>query len=1133
MHFHFTFTIPVLLFALVTLLLPHAVNCTDWPLPQSISNGHWASVGNHRFRLTVPPSTPVGSLVEALVPWRRRDSYFTLADTFITFNDSTSAPVSHCSRNASTLTSTSASFIFTADSGAAGDYFLYYLPFLTCEYANGACEYNADVNYVPVTHCLEAEWWPSNAVITPVTSISYEGFTNFDAFTDMEFPMSPKELSAFATAPLLIMEGAENSTRIWGGGGESGNATTQPFCVYCEACKGWYLKTGGDPNIKVGWDHGLNDKCCSTDSSDCVWFSTIAQCQSFVPSQCRVCRAGSNDVGCPSWAMGGGGINLPRKYLDRSVDSLNSISITLLPNQNNSFQVLVVVPTEVVTVLNVTFSSVPAGVSLSCFNTENIDFWGRASTLQPTVYGLLPLWVGASVDYSSAPGSFNVSGNVNIVSISGSLLTLPFSLALTIEDATPLSDGNDTPPRLHWLNSRLGNNDASVPRPYLPLVVNTTSSTLPATFTLYGKSIVVGSNGLPITINTFGVSASPPLDARGSTQLMSDAGVDMRVALSGNAIYFPSFTTVSFAGNGSVYAWETAATDSTGAVLLGISGSVDFSGYISIDVSVTPTTGTPENSTISFELIAQANPLNVLYGMGLGTHGGYIANMFSSPSATSRSWAWDGVNGNNGVWLGSTTGGFMLKLKGDDPLWQASVPYDDKSSPTPPQNWCNNGAGGIILTRNGSVTGFSGALPFTSALSFKASLLVTPVKNLNLSESFGLRYAQLDGPANYSFLAEQGASVVNMHQGNIINPWINYPYLTNDLMNSTAAECQALGMKYSIYNTMRELSNRCAETFAMLALDETYVSGDGQSGADWLKEHVGSDFLAAWSTPIPIPNESFVMDAAMRVVALSRWNNFYVEGIQQMMRDFNLDGIYLDEIAYDRVTMMRMKKLLDQRDGVIDHHSDSGAFCDSPVMIYAEHYPFISKLWYGEGFNYDAATPDYWLIEMSGLVFGLTADMLRYPGMTPEHFKGMLFGSSNRWQGGQDPNTVTTDPFVPVALWKLWKDFGISDASLFGWWIGDVDLTLLPIIANSSDTRVTTYSLPTRALLSIASFVGVPVTVQLSVNNTILNLPGSLSSYCLYAPILLPFQPVSLKLNLTDSFIVPAGQGHIFLIELC
>ena len=252
-----------------------------------------------------------------------------------------------------------------------------------------------------------------------------------------------------------------------------------------------------------------------------------------------------------------------------------------------------------------------------------------------------------------------------------------------------------------------------------------------------------------------------------------------------------------------------------------------------------------------------------------------------------------------------------------------------------------------------------------------------------------------------------------------------------------------------------------------------------------------------------------------------------------MIRDFQLDGIYLDEIAYDRVTMMRMKKLLDQRDGVIDHHSDSGAFCVSPAMIYMEHYPFIGKLWYGEGFNYDAASPDYWLVEMSGLAFGLTAEMLRYEGMTPKHFHGMLFGSSNRWQSGIDPASVTTDAYVPVALWRLWADVGIANAAMFGFWLADVDSTLLPISANSTGVKVTTYALPARALVVVASFLGAPATVVLAINNTILSLPGSVADYCLNAPVLLPFQPTAVKLRATDAFIVPPGQGHIFTLDPC
>ena len=61
------------------------------------------------------------------------------------------------------------------------------------------------------------------------------------------------------------------------------------------------------------------------------------------------------------------------------------------------------------------------------------------------------------------------------------------------------------------------------------------------------------------------------------------------------------------------------------------------------------------------------------------------------------------------------------------------------------------------------------------------------------------------------------------------NPWINYPYETNVLMKAAASACHALGLKFKIYNTMRELSNRCREVFAMRSLNETYVVGTSPS----------------------------------------------------------------------------------------------------------------------------------------------------------------------------------------------------------------------------------------------------------------------------------------------------------------
>jgi hypothetical protein len=132
-----------------------------------------------------------------------------------------------------------------------------------------------------------------------------------------------------------------------------------------------------------------------------------------------------------------------------------------------------------------------------------------------------------------------------------------------------------------------------------------------------------------------------------------------------------------------------------------------------------------------------------------------------------------------------------------------------------------------------------------------------------------------------------------------------------------------------------------------------------------------------------------------------------------------------------------------------------------------------------------------------------------------------------------DPATVTTNPFVPVALWALWRDVGIANAALFGWWLGDVDPTLLPVAANDTGVRVTTYALPTRAVVAVASFLDAPTTVALRVDNGILKLPGSIDTYCWSAPVLPPFQPHPAKLRLNDTFEVPPGQGHIFTLDPC
>ncbi len=71
---------------------------------------------------------------------------------------------------------------------------------------------------------------------------------------------------------------------------------------------------------------------------------------------------------------------------------------------------------------------------------------------------------------------------------------------------------------------------------------------------------------------------------------------------------------------------------------------------------------------------------------------------------------------------------------------------------------------------------------------------------------------------------------------------------------------------------------------------------------------------------------------------------------------------------------------------------------------------------YGEAFGYDTP-PDYWLVEMSGIPFGLMGEMFEGGG---NPWRGAVFGMTNRlgWQGDPQP------------IWKLRDDFGMAGTEL-------------------------------------------------------------------------------------------------------
>eukprot|EP00755_Sulcionema_specki_P008006 Sspe_Gene.39757::Locus_19166_Transcript_1_1_Confidence_1.000_Length_3163::g.39757::m.39757 len=756
----------------------------------------------------------------------------------------------------------------------------------------------------------------------------------------------------------------------------------------------------------------------------------------------------------------------------------------------------------------------------TCMSTQGTDYWGRPFSKHPEAKpgALLPLWLSGEIP---ATASGNHSGMVRVVFASESA-ALPVTIVIKGNVLTDRGDGDIwRGSRLAWLNSKVGTDFGTVPPPYIPITSSSNMSHMICR--MLGKTITVNQQGM----------------LQGAKVAMGGGSGAAFIANNTEALDGVTFT-VSDGGVERKYTWEMATTQNT-SMLVGwtsvakrdgiteveVNGSIDATGYADFVVHFT---NPVPSKRVAFGLSVRNAVENAVLAMGLGVKGGLLKRVAGTE------WKWDGVNGNNGVWVGSTRAGVRVYLKGDDDLWQAGVPYDSKASPPIPTSWSNGGKGGIRLLPNGTAQAFTGerVMGRGDSLTFRFSIMITPVRDMDLAKHFRNRYVQLSGPANYTHLASSGATVANMHQGNEVNPWINYPYLTNPLMKAEADGAHKAGMKFKVYNTMRELSNHAKEVWALRSFNETYVySSSRGDGSDWLQEHLGKGYEVAWSAfvrPAHLPGHfpgPIEQDAAIKVQAMSRWNNYYVEGLRQMKEDFGNDGIYLDEIAYDRVTMLRARKVLGP-DGLIDHHSDSGAFCTSPAMNYMELFPFIDSLWYGEGFKYESDY-DYWLVEISGIPFGLNADMLRYTGMTPFPYRGMLHASANRWQCGLT-GPVGSCPFDPRAVWMLWDSFAIHTATMYGYWLQIEDPAYtLPVTTSEGTVKVTSYVKKGTATLIVLASFGESVNTTLTINWGLVGL--SPSARTLTAPAMKPMQPTARRYTLSDPIPVEGGSGLILILS--
>ena len=732
-----------------------------------------------------------------------------------------------------------------------------------------------------------------------------------------------------------------------------------------------------------------------------------------------------------------------------------------------------------------TGEQIPAS-SFTCFNTEGTDVTGTVFEKNCSVDKgkVQALWVGTQLPEHLSAGTYQ--GTVTVSAANAESKTVQVSL--NVSENVIANHGDNEPwrhSRLRWLNSQIGFDDEVI-APYTPLVMKD------KTISCLGREIKLSDLGLPEHITSYFKETMTGIGTNGRSVLAAP----MELAADGGAWENLNFE-ITKHKQGAI-AWK--ALNQNSRFLMDLEGEMESDGNIAYKVTlVAREDASVEDVALRTHLASGVGR----YMMGLGEKGGYCPNDLR--------WKWDVEKNQDAVWVGDVNAGIQIRLYDNKYERPLNTNFYHQKPLHMPVSWCNAGNGGIDIhnAADGTrINAYSGkrSVKKGDRLYYYFNLALTPFRPIDTDKQWRERYHH-----NYEFLdgiQKRGANVINIHHANAINPFINYPFLRTKEMKAYIDGAHARDMKVKIYNTVRELSNSCVEMFALRSLgNEIFSEGPG-GGFSWLQEHLDQNYIGAWFVP-------GLKDAAIVNSGISRWHNYYLEGLDWLMKNVGIDGLYIDDLAFDRMTMKRIRKVMNRTNpgAMIDLHSANqynpkDGFANS-ANLYLEHFPYLDRLWFGEYFNYDFP-PEFWLVEVSGIPYGLMGEMLEGGG---NPWRGMLYGMT-----GRSPR-VDNGP-----LWKLWDSFGMQNSEMIGYWVKDN-----PVKTGSEKTLATVYShMGDKALISLATWEDTDAKGKLSIDWAKLGLDPS--KVTLHAPAIENFQQET-TWKPGDEIVVPKGKGLLIIAK--
>jgi hypothetical protein len=742
---------------------------------------------------------------------------------------------------------------------------------------------------------------------------------------------------------------------------------------------------------------------------------------------------------------------------------------------------------------------IPAA-ALRCFNVAGTDWTGQLLDKVCAVKKgkVRALWFSVDVAEETPAGKYE-----GIITIEArDMGSQQIKLVLTVTDQV-LADRGDSEPwrhsRLRWLDSKIGLDREAI-QPFRG--VGREEKDGHVVLNCLGRHLAINDTGLPIRITSAFIPEVTRIHNGPSKEILA-APIQLKIEDKTGKV--PAWKQENrFVGKPSPgdVSWMIPSITANGKIRMTCDARMEFDGFVSYRLILEAKENIEVND-IRLEIPYARDAAE--YFMGLGIKGGCRPKKVD--------WKWDVKKNQDGAWMGAVNGGMQFSLRGKNYERPLNTNFYHQKPLNMPVSWCNNGKGGITIVETGKdsvlVTAYSGKrmIKKGDTLHFYFNLLITPFKTLDTAKQWNHRFFHRFKPL--SEIKNRGANTVNVHHATEINPFINYPFMRPKEMKAYIDEAHRMGMKVKIYYTVRELSNIAPEIFALRSLGDEILSYGPGGGYAWLQEHLGGNYIAGWFVPR-------YKDAAVINSGVSRWHNYYLEGLNWLVKNVGIDGIYIDDVAFDRTVMKRVRKILDRggKGKLIDLHSANqynprDGFANS-ANLYLEHFPYIDRLWFGEYFDYDS-DPDFWLVEVSGIPFGLMGEMLQDGG---NQWRGMVYGMTSRMPWAGDPSPI----------WKAWDDFSIAKSDMIGYWS-----PACPVKTNHRDVLATAYVIKgKRAMISIGSWAKEEVSIKLSIDWEALGLNKSTAA--LTAPAIKDFQAAA-AFKPGEAIPIPKGKGLLLILK--